>query len=68
MYCYIKHFALNERETWRHYGLCTWADEQAMREIYFVPFEKAVKEGGSTAVMSPTIILVLLGPVQVLHY
>ncbi len=23
-----------------------------MREIYFVPFEKAVKEGGSTAVMS----------------
>ena len=52
MYCYIKHFALNERETWRHYGLCTWADEQAMREIYFVPFEKAVKEGGSTAVMS----------------
>ncbi len=23
MYCYIKHFALNERETWRHYGLCT---------------------------------------------
>ena len=52
MYCYIKHFALNERETWRHYGLCTWADEQAMREIYFMPFEKAVKEGGSTAVMS----------------
>ena len=52
MYCYIKHFALNERETWRHYGLCTWATEQAMREIYFVPFEKAVKDGGSTAVMS----------------
>ena len=52
MYCYMKHFALNERETWRHYGLCTWASEQAMREIYFVPFELAVKDGGSTAVMS----------------
>lgn len=52
MYCYMKHFALNERETWRHYGLCTWASEQAIRELYFVPFEMAVKEGGSTAVMS----------------
>ena len=52
MYCYMKHFALNERETWRHYGLCTYASEQAMREIYFVPFEMAVKDGGSTAVMS----------------
>ena len=52
MYCYMKHFALNERETQRHYGLCTWASEQAMRELYFVPFELAVKDGGSTAVMS----------------
>lgn len=52
MYCYMKHFALNERETWRHYGLCTWASEQAMREIYFVPFELAVKNGHATAVMS----------------
>ena len=52
MYCYIKHFALNERETWRHYGLCTWSNEQAMRELYFVPFEMAVKEGGTTAIMS----------------
>lgn len=52
MYTYIKHFALNERETWRHYGLCTWASEQAMREIYFKPFEQAVKDGGTTAIMS----------------
>lgn len=52
MYCYMKHFALNERETWRHYGLCTYASEQAMREVYFVPFEMAVKDGGSSAVMS----------------
>ena len=51
MYCYMKHFALNERETQRHMGLCTWANEQAMRELYFVPFELAVKNGGSTAVI-----------------
>ncbi|MBT1170651.1 glycoside hydrolase family 3 N-terminal domain-containing protein [Bifidobacterium sp. SO4] len=52
LYTYIKHFALNERETWRHYGLCTWANEQSMREIYFKPFEQAVKQGGTTAIMS----------------
>ena len=50
--CYIKHFALNERETQRHYGLCTWASEQAMRELYLVPFEAAVKDGGSLGIMS----------------
>ena len=33
MYCYMKHFALNERETFRHYGLCTWSNEQTMREF-----------------------------------
>ena len=33
MYCYKKHFALNERETFRHYGLCTWSNEQTMREF-----------------------------------
>ncbi|MDY3984293.1 glycoside hydrolase family 3 N-terminal domain-containing protein, partial [Dysosmobacter sp.] len=32
--------------------LCTWADEQAIREIYLKPFEIAVKEGGCQAVMS----------------
>lgn len=52
MYCYAKHFALNERETQRHMGLCTYANEQAIREIYFVPFEMTVKDGGTTAIMS----------------
>ncbi len=32
--------------------VCAPGPMQAMREIYFMPFEKAVKEGGSTAVMS----------------
>lgn len=52
MYCYMKHFALNEMETNRHSGLCTWADEQTIRELYLVPFEWGVKEGESTAIMS----------------
>lgn len=51
VYTYLKHFALNDQETNRS-GVLTWADEQTMREIYFKPFECAVKEGGSTAVMS----------------
>ena len=53
VYTYLKHFALNEQETNRDTtGLITWANEQAMRENYFVPFEICVKEGGTTAMMS----------------
>lgn len=51
VYCYMKHFALNDQETNR-YGLCVWANEQAAREIYFKPFEMAVKEGGALGAMS----------------
>ena len=32
--------------------LCTWADEQAIREIYLRPFEISAKVGGCKAVMS----------------
>lgn len=52
VYGYIKHFALNEQETNRLDMVATWADEQAIREIYLKPFEIAVKEGGAKAVMS----------------
>ena len=53
VYCFVKHFALNEQETHRSItGLVTWATEQAIREIYLRPFELAVKEGGTRAVMS----------------
>ena len=53
VYTYIKHFALNEQETHRDTtGLITWANEQAMREIYLKPFELTVKEGGTNAMMS----------------
>jgi beta-glucosidase len=49
---YVKHFALNDSETDRAKGICTWATEQSIREIYLKPFEMAVKEGGSDGVMN----------------
>lgn len=49
---FIKHFALNEQDINRNSMLCTWSTEQATREIYLKPFEMAVKEGGTKAVMS----------------
>lgn len=50
--CYIKHFALNDSETNRKNMLCTWTNEQALREIYLKPFELSVKEGGASNVMT----------------
>lgn len=53
VYCFMKHFALNEQETHRSInGDCSWVTEQAMREIYLRPFEIAVKEGNTRAIMS----------------
>lgn len=51
MYTYCKHFALNDQDTNRK-GLATFANEQSIREIYLTPFEFAVKEGGSNAIMT----------------
>ena len=51
MITYIKHFAINDQDTNRK-GLATFANEQAIREIYLTPFEISVKEGGSNAVMT----------------
>lgn len=47
----IKHFALNEQDTNRK-GVCTWADEQTIRELYLKAFEIPVKEAKCTGVMS----------------
>ncbi|MBQ3266634.1 MAG: glycoside hydrolase family 3 protein, partial [Atopobiaceae bacterium] len=53
VYTYLKHFALNDQETHRDDGgLVTWANEQAMREIYLKPFEMGVKDGGTLGIMS----------------
>ena len=48
VYCYMKHFVLNEQE-YKRDGVTTWATEQALREIYLKPFEIAVKESGNAA-------------------
>lgn len=53
VYCYMKHFAVNDQETDREYnGILVWSNEQAMRELYLRPFEIAVKEGGATGMMT----------------
>ena len=52
VYAYIKHFALNEQETNRWSMLCSWIQEQSLRELYLKPFEMSVKDGGASAVMS----------------
>ena len=53
VYANVKHFALNDQETHRSAkGIATWCDEQAMRELYFRPFEIAIKEGKSKGLMT----------------
>ena len=51
VYVYIKHFALNDQETACR-CVSTFATEQAVREIYLKPFEKAVTKGHAHAVMN----------------
>ncbi len=49
VYAYMKHFVLNDQETNRvDNGVATWANEQAIREIYLKGFEKAVKNATTT--------------------
>ena len=50
MYCYLKHFVLNETDTGRTTLICTWADEQTMRELYLKPFEIALRDARKTVV------------------
>ena len=51
VYTFTKHFALNDQETNRS-GVATWANEQAIREVYLKAFEIPVKEGNATGIMS----------------
>lgn len=49
LYTFIKHFALNDQETNRiNNGVASWANEQAIREIYLRGFEKAIKNATTT--------------------
>ena len=51
---YTKHYMMNNQETNRNTngGVITWANEQAIREIYAKPYELAVKEGNNSAFMT----------------
>ena len=51
VYVYLKHFALNDNETMCR-CISTWANEQAIREIYLEPFEMAIVDGGGYSVMN----------------
>ncbi|MCD8307400.1 MAG: fibronectin type III-like domain-contianing protein, partial [Clostridia bacterium] len=51
VYVYMKHCVLNDMESGR-YGLSTFANEQAIREIYLRPFEGAVESGDMVGVMT----------------
>ena len=51
VYVFTKHFALNDQEEGR-YGISTWANEQAIRELYLEGFEGSVVRGGGMGVMS----------------
>lgn len=49
---FVKHCALNDQETYRNgLNLFAWVSEQAMREIYFKPFQMCAQEGQSTGIM-----------------
>lgn len=49
--CYLKHFAINDQETNRN-SACTFASEQAIRELYLRAFEIAVREGKTNGIMT----------------
>jgi beta-glucosidase len=49
--CTVKHFAGNEAEFERH-TIDSVIDERALRELYLVPFELAVREGGALGIMT----------------
>lgn len=51
VYSYVKHFATNDQETNRTNFLCTWLNEQSMREIYLKSFEITFKNSNPAATM-----------------
>lgn len=48
---YLKHCFLNDQEKNRE-GVCTWANEQTIREIYLRAFQIAIEDGNAMNVMT----------------
>lgn len=60
VYAYIKHFAFNDQESGRNSEICTWSNEQALREIYLKPFEicvKTMRDAGGAAGGHPLAVM-----------
>ena len=51
VYCFFKHFAVNDQEKHRE-GVSSFLTEQALREIYLRPFQMGIQEGRSLGIMS----------------
>lgn len=51
IYVFMKHAVLNEGETERS-GLCTWANEQAIREVYLKAFQYPMEANDTAGVMT----------------
>ena len=51
VYCYFKHFVVNDQEKNRE-GTSTFLTEQDLREIYLRPFQMCIQEGKSMGLMS----------------
>ena len=51
VYCYFKHFVVNDQEKNRE-GTSTFLTEQDLREIYLRPFQMCIQEGKSIGLMS----------------
>lgn len=50
-YVHMKHFALNDQESYRH-GVGVWANEQSIREVYLNAYEYAATEGNCSGFMT----------------
>ena len=51
VYCYFKHFAVNDQEKGRE-GISAFVTEQALREIYLKAFQLPIQEGKALGIMS----------------
>ena len=51
VYVFMKHFALNDQEEGR-YGIATWSNEQAIRELYLKAFEGPISRSGGNVMSS----------------
>lgn len=51
VYVFLKHCVLNDSETDRE-GICTWSNEQAIREVYLKAFRYALENNDTAGIMN----------------